>query len=130
METNRETGSRESRPASCLLPDIFATAVRFWELRRLACNLVLASFALLWLIATWPHFRPAMTLIPLLQLIVLALIANLFYCAAYAPELFVLNLTQGPVSTRWRNLLWVLGTVLAVLLENYWIADEIYPFVC
>ena len=25
--------------------------------------------------------------------------------------------------------LWVVGTLLAILFENYWIADEIYPFV-
>jgi hypothetical protein len=29
----------------------------------------------------------------------------------------------------WRRQLWVLGMLLAFLLTNYWIADEIYPFV-
>jgi hypothetical protein len=26
--------------------------------------------------------------------------------------------------------LWVVGMLLAVWLKNYWIADEIYPYVC
>jgi hypothetical protein len=35
----------------------------------------------------------------------------------------------------WRRLetstmgLWLVGTLLAIVFENYWIADEIYPFV-
>ena len=30
---------------------------------------------------------------------------------------------------RWRRVVWYAGTIFAVLLTNYWIADEIYPFV-
>jgi len=28
---------------------------------------------------------------------------------------------------RW--ILWLVGTLFAIVFENYWIADEIYPFV-
>jgi len=30
---------------------------------------------------------------------------------------------------RRRWILWLMGMMFAVLFENYWIADEIYPFV-
>jgi hypothetical protein len=47
----------------------------------------------------------------------------------YLTEPLVQLLVPGAVRLRLRSSIWVLGTVLAVLLENYWIADEIYPFV-
>ena len=106
-----------------------AGAARFWEPRRVVYNLVLAGFVLAWVLGTWPHFRPAMTLLAAFQLAVLALLANVFYCAAYLAELIVPPFAQTTSWFRWQSLLWVFGTVLAVLLENYWIADEIYPYV-
>jgi hypothetical protein len=102
-------------------------AARFWEPWRVAYNLVLAAVVLAWLIATWPHFRPALTRQSLLLLLVLAALANVCYCAAYPVEL-LLRISPGRVPgrrLRWR--LWLGGTVLAILLACYWIADEIYP---
>jgi len=116
------------RPSGAL-PAGFAVAVRFWEPRRLIYNLVLAAFVLAWLVGTWPHFRPAMTLLGAFQLAIFALLANLCYCAAYIPEAIVQPFASITNRFPWRSALWVLGTVLAVLFENYWIADEIYPFV-
>jgi hypothetical protein len=107
----------------------FADAIRFWEVRRIAYNLVLTAFAVTWLVATWPHFRVAMTLHSLLLLSILALIANVCYCAAYLVDI---PIQCSPLGTLWRRrrwVLWLLGTLFAILFENYWIADEIYPFV-
>lgn len=95
-------------------------AVRFWEWRRIQYNLVLAAVFLFWVAHTWPAFRPALHLVPLAQLFVLALIANLLYSAVYLAELVSQNL-------RWRQTVWVVGTAFAALLETYWIADEILP---
>ncbi|MGH9700982.1 MAG: hypothetical protein ACRD52_16195, partial [Candidatus Acidiferrales bacterium] len=38
---------------------------------------------LAWLVVSWPHFRPAMNLYALSRLILLALLANVCYSAAY-----------------------------------------------
>jgi hypothetical protein len=97
-----------------------AGAIRFWEWRRLQYDVVLAAVFLFWVAVTWPVFRPALHLVPLAQLFVLALIANVCYSAAYLAELVSHNL-------RWRQTVWVVGTVFAVLLETYWIGDEILP---
>jgi len=130
METSRATERPGNGPqASGRLPKGFLAAVRFWEPRRLVYNLLLAGFVLAWLVGTWPHFRPVMTLTGALQLAVFALLANLCYCMAYVAELFLQLFASGTGWLRWRSALWVLGTVLAILIENYWIADEIYPFV-
>jgi hypothetical protein len=56
-------------------------ALRYWEPRRILYNLVLVAVVLAWLILTWPHFRPALTLQALLLMFVLAVLANVCYCA-------------------------------------------------
>jgi hypothetical protein len=104
----------------------FATAARFWEPWRLAYNVVLVAVFGTWVIATWPHFRGAFRVIHLLQLLVLALLANACYSSAYLVDL---PLQTSSFGARWahsRWILWLLGTILAVVVEWYWIADEIY----
>ena len=104
-------------------------AVRFWEPRRLVYNLLLFGVVMIWLVKTWPHFRPAMTLESLGIMAVLALLANACYCAAYLAEILIQNASSSAAWNRQRWAIWVVGTLLAILFENYWIADEIYPFV-
>ncbi len=83
----------------------------------------------MWVVKTWPHFRPAMTLESLGIMTVLALLANLCYSAAYLAEILIQNSGTGTKWNRQRWVIWTIGTLLAILFENYWIADEIYPFV-
>jgi hypothetical protein len=102
-------------------------AARFWEAGRLWYNGVLCTIVLLWLVFTWPHFRPALNLLALGKMTVLALLANACYCAAYLAEFFIQPLLSHVHWRRFRVAQWVLGMLLALVLENYWIADEIYP---
>jgi hypothetical protein len=104
------------------------SAPRFWEPRRLVYNAILTAVALLWIIFTWPHFRPALTLGSLEAFIVLGFAANLCYCAAYVAEFFMQALVPSASWRRIRQILFVLGTLLVLLIENYWIVDEIYPY--
>jgi len=104
-------------------------AARFWEPRRLLYNLLLFVVVMIWVVRTWPHFRPAMNLEALGIMTVLALLANLCYCAAYLAEILIQNATTSAARNRQRWAIWLVGTLLAILFENYWIADEIYPFV-
>jgi hypothetical protein len=108
---------------------LFADAFHFWEIRRLFYNLSLAVVVILWLVASWPHFRPAFTLIHLFQLAALALMANLCYCAAYLVDIPMQLSAFHAFWKRRRWVLWLGGTLFAILLTNYWIADEIYPFI-
>jgi hypothetical protein len=104
-------------------------AVKFWEPRRLLYNLLLFVVVMIWLVKTWPHFRPAMNLEALGIMTVLALLANVCYCAAYLAEILIQNATTSAAWNRQRWAIWVVGTLFAILFENYWIVDEIYPFV-
>jgi len=82
-----------------------------------------------WLALTWPHFREAFTLQSLLSLFVLAVLANVCYCAAYLADVPMQYSSFRAVWQRRRWVLWLAGTLFATALANYWIADEIYPYV-
>ena len=112
-----------------MLDDVVNDAIRYWERRRLAYNLALAVLVRAWVLLTWPHFRPALTFESLSQLLILAALANLCYCAAYLVDVPVQQSSFGVTWRRRRWVLWLLGTLFALLITCYWIADEIYPFV-
>ena len=105
----------------------FLSAARFWERGRLLYNGVLTAIVLLWIVFTWPHFRPSLTLGSLVALIVLGLSANLCYSAAYLADIAIQLFVPKGSWVGFRRALWVLGTLLAIVIENYWIVDEIYP---
>lgn len=116
-------------PKSPLAPfrALLTDAIRFWELRRIFYNLALSVVVVAWLVLTWPHFRPALTLTSLFLFFILALLANACYCVVYLVDI---PLQHSALAAVWRRRRWVLllaGTLFAILLENYWIADEIYP---
>lgn len=109
--------------------ELFRDAVRYWEPRRIPYNAVLAAIVVAWVVVSWPHFRPALTLQSLLLVLVLAAIANVCYCGAYAVEC---AMQLSPLRAAWpkhRWILWAAGTLIAAALAYYWIADEIYPYV-
>jgi hypothetical protein len=108
---------------------LLADALRFWEFRRIFYNLVLSLVVLAWLVLTWPHFRPMLVPHSLLLLVILGLLANACYCAAYFVDIAMQHSALGAAWKRWRWSLWLLGMLFAILLANYWIVDEIYPFV-
>lgn len=104
-------------------------AARFWERGRIAYNLILGGTFALWVITTWPHFRAVFTFAGILPFIGLALIANLLYASAYLIDLPAQLSASRTWWLRYRWGLWIMGMLLALLLENYWISDEIYPFI-
>lgn len=122
--------SRATSPlpgSPCPLRAHLAAAARYWEPRRLGYNVVLCAVAGTWIIATWPHFRPAFQPMYGPPVLVLALFANICYCAVYLLEL---AMQTSAFATRWQRSrwgLWLAGTLFAVMLEWYWIGDEIYP---
>jgi hypothetical protein len=130
METANPTQATDlNKPPSDPFKISLIDAIHYWEPRRLVYNLVLVAICVLWVVATWPHFRPAITLPTLWPLSALALFANLCYCAAYVVDIPMQGASFGESWKRRRWGLWLLGMLFAILLANYWIVDEIYPYV-
>lgn len=125
MKTTQSTGTSNDDT----LRQLFSDAVRFWEKGRLIYNLVLVVIVILWFSLSWPHFQPALNMHSLFLLAVLGLLANVCYSAAY---LIDLPMQSSSFKESWRRKrwgLWLIGMTLASLITNYWIADEIYPYV-
>jgi hypothetical protein len=108
---------------------ILTEAIRYWEPRRIAYNLVLAAIVIAWVAISWPHFRPIMKFESIVLMAVLAMWANICYCAAYIVDVLMQYSFFRRGWLRWRWGLWTFGMMFAALLANYWIADEIFPFV-
>lgn len=108
---------------------VLADAGKYWERRRAIYNAILAGVVVVWVMATWPHFQPAFAWPNLLPVLGLAAIANLCYCAAYLVDI---PMQLSAFAAGWRNrrwTFWALGMLFAFVLTNYWIADEIYPYI-
>jgi len=60
-------------------------------------------------------------------LVVLAVLANLGYSVVYVADLLAQFSPARAAWLHWRHVAWWLGTLFALALEMYWIADEIYP---
>ena len=102
-------------------------ATRFWELGRLWYTTILFAIVLLWVVLTWPHFRLALNWADFGRMTILGLLANLCYCAAYVADFFIQGALPAKFWRRARYGFWIAGMLLATVMTNYWIADEIYP---
>lgn len=105
------------------------TAARYWEFRRIVYNVALLVLAGMWVSLTWPAFATALTGATLLDLFLIAVLANVAYCVVYLVDILVQRSTWRAGWLRHRWLLWVAATVLAVALAHHWIADDVYPYV-
>jgi hypothetical protein len=88
-------------------------AIRYWEPRRIVYNPVLAAIVITYFSLGWPGTRQLVTLNFVLVLFLLAVLANVAYCAAYAVDIFVQ--TSG-FRELWQKFRWVLlfmGTLFA-----------------
>ena len=103
------------------------TAARWWEPRRLWYNAVLFAVVGALFARTWRRLAPELSPGNIVRLLVLVLIFNLFYSAAYPADV-ALQTVRAPShrhAARWA--VWITGTVFAMLLETYWYLDEILP---
>jgi hypothetical protein len=105
----------------------FREAARYWEPRRIIYNALLVAVVFAWVWGTWPHFRGALAWATLPPMAFLALMANVCYSTAYLVDIPLLQSSASNVWRRRRWILWLVGTAIAFVLANYWIADEIFP---
>jgi len=107
------------------LRSIISDALAYWEPRRIAYNLILTAMVLGRVTLTWPHFRSVFSWSLVLALFVLAVLANVCYCAAYLVDVPVQYSSFRAQWRRWRWALWTLGMLVAAVMAFYWMLDEL-----
>ncbi len=99
--------------------EMVADALRYWEVRRLLYNSVLAAVVLAHFAHAWPASRVFLQRDNLLGVFVLAVLANVAYCAAYVADVFVQLSGFRALWIRWRWLLLMLGIAFAGVLTHF-----------
>jgi len=123
--TSPEPGEKADGPARASVggPPTFgesaAAAMRYWEPRRLIYNLALAAVVAAHFAAAWPESRTSMTWDMLFGLFLLAVVANLLYCAAYGVDLFVQFSALRAEWTRRRWIVLATGTAFAAAIAHF-----------
>lgn len=99
--------------------DAASNAVKFWEPGRLIYNLVLLAVVGGYFVVGLPASRRLLTLNLGLSLFVLAVLANVAYCAAYAVDIFAQFTTFRSIWPRLRWLVLIVGTIFAATITRF-----------
>ena len=102
--------------------EAISASIRYWEPRRLIFNLALLLVVSGAFIAGLPASRGALSVESMLTLFILAVLANVAYCAAYIPDLALQfsSFRAGWQRSRW--LLLTLGILFASALAYFFAA--------
>src|SRR5580765_6666208 len=95
----------ESPGSAAILPhlkELTTDALRYWELRRLFYNLLLALIMAGHFIAAWPVSRSVLTLDGIFSVFLLAVLANVAYSVVYAVDVFIQLSGFRSSRGRWR----------------------------
>jgi hypothetical protein len=94
-------------------------AIRYWEPRRVVYNIVLAAVVGTYYVVAQPASKHALTTDTILVLFLLAVLANVAYCAAYLVDVFaqMSNFRELWMSARW--IVFVVGVAFAAVLTRF-----------
>ena len=94
-------------------------AIRYWEPRRVAYNVVLGIVVVICYLICLPNSRYAVTTNGILEMFALAVLANVAYCAAYVVDVFaqLSNFRERWMSLRW--IVFVTGLAFAAVLTRF-----------
>jgi hypothetical protein len=112
---------------SASVREYFTDAIRFWEPRRLIYNLVLAAIVITYFGLGYPGSKNALTIDFALGLFILAVIANIAYCAAYLADVFVQASGFREMWQRFRWVLFALGTTFAAVITRFVAIGMFHP---
>jgi hypothetical protein len=102
------------------LRDYATDAIRYWEPRRLAYNAVLAAIVLIYFRLGYPASKTALSLNTVSFLFLMAVLANVAYCAAYIVDIFAQATAFQEGWRRYRWILFTVGLLFAAVLTRFW----------
>jgi hypothetical protein len=104
------------------MSEILTDAIRYWEPRRIAYNAVLSAIVLVLFALNWPASLSRLTFEFVEMLFVLAVLANVAYCAAYLADVPAQLSAFRSAWRRYRWLLFALGVLFAGVLTRFFAA--------
>ena len=99
--------------ASPTIREVTTAALRYWEPRRIIYNGVLAAIMVGYFLAGHCSFKSIFRVDDFFGLFLLAVLANVAYCAAYIVDIFVQLSGFRSVWARYRWILFLVGLVFA-----------------
>jgi len=112
-------------PTTPRFASLAANALRYWEPRRLLYNAALAAVVAAHAVAAWPASRHWLDRDTVLSVFLLAVLANVAYCAAYAVDLFVQFSELRTQWPRWRWTVLATGTAFAAVITHFVVENAI-----
>ncbi len=94
-------------------------AIRYWEAMRILFNLILSAIVIAYFVVDLPASKASMKLNSALFLFLLAVLANVAYCAAYVVEIFAQVSAFRELWQRYRWLLFAIGVAFAGILTRF-----------
>ena len=118
------TGDQQQSHAgvSMQLRELTTDALRYWEIRRILYNVILAVIVLGHFAAAWPASKSSVTFDGTLGLFLLAVLANVAFSAVYVADVFIQFSGFRDSRAVWRRLLLVVGFAFAAVLTHFWSA--------
>src|ERR1700732_5470358 len=101
-------------------------AIKCWERWPLIYNLALAAVVIIHFAAGYPASKAILSLDFGLGLFLLAVVANIAYCAAYIADIFAQASGFRELWQRYRWLLFVIGTTFAAIVTHF-VAMGMFP---
>ena len=108
---------------------IVTDAIRYWERGRIVYNIVLAGVTMIVFAVGWVEGQadPYLLFAAMPSLIILAVLANLAYCAAYAVDITVQYSEFRAPWLRYRWILFVVGLLFAAMLAHLFASGLFLP---
>jgi len=100
--------------------DYLSNAIRYWEPRRILYNLLLAAVVVIHFVRELPFSKTVLHFNTLLLLFLLAVLANVAYCAAYVPDVFAQMSGMRDSWLRYRWVMLLIGFAFAAVLTHFW----------
>ena len=94
-------------------------AIKYWGLRRLIYNVVLAAIVIAYFWIGLPTSKQNLNADLALGLFLLAVVANVAYCAAYLPDIFAQMSDFRDIWRRTRWIVFVVGTLFAAIITRF-----------
>ncbi|MGO9591147.1 MAG: hypothetical protein ACLP3K_14015 [Candidatus Acidiferrales bacterium] len=94
-------------------------AIRYWEPLRLVYNLALAIVVLSYFWIGYPASKSVLSLNLALIIFLLAVLANVAYCAAYVVDVFAQASGYRELWRRYRWTLFAIGTLFAGVITRF-----------